>query len=153
MIIIHLLLLFYYFYLFHNRYEMMHGRTPFFDKNRKLMFYKIINTEPNFPATFSPEACTCIRGLLCVNEQDRLSSGDVIMKTDFFRSIDFELLDQRKIKPPFKPDVDGELDTKYVPKAYLQTEAKDSFSEPAKRGEPNPKFEAFTFSGEKKLDA
>lgn len=41
---------------------MMHGRTPFYDKNRKLMFYRIINTEPSFPPTFSPEACTCIRG-------------------------------------------------------------------------------------------
>lgn len=45
------------------RFEMMHGRTPFYDKNRKLMFYRIINTEPSFPPTFSPEACTCIRGM------------------------------------------------------------------------------------------
>ena len=32
-------------------YEMMAGRTPFYDKNRKLMFYNIINSEPHFPSS------------------------------------------------------------------------------------------------------
>ena len=30
-------------------YEMMNGSTPFYDKNRKLMFYRIVNREPNYP--------------------------------------------------------------------------------------------------------
>lgn len=29
-------------------YEMMGFKTPFFDKNRKLMFYNIINNEPQW---------------------------------------------------------------------------------------------------------
>ena len=33
------------------------------------------------------------------------------------------------------PDVKNEFDTKYVPKAYLKVEAKDSFAEAPKRGE------------------
>lgn len=70
-------------------FEMMHGRTPFYDKNRKLMFYRIINTEPSFPPTFTPEACSCIRALLRVNEQERLGSGPSggreIMECDFFK--------------------------------------------------------------------
>lgn len=74
---------------------MMHGRTPFFDKNRKLMFYRIINTEVSFPPTFSPAACDCIRGLLRVNETERLGSGPTgaqeIMKTAFFSTIDFKV--------------------------------------------------------------
>lgn len=74
---------------------MMNGRTPFFDKNRKLMFYRIINTEPSFPPTFSPASCDCIRGLLRVNEAERLGSGPTgaqeIMKTPFFATIDFKV--------------------------------------------------------------
>src|SRR5688572_23782299 len=108
---------------------MMHGRTPFYDKNRKLMFYRIINTEPSFPPTFSPEACSCIRGLLRVNEQERLGSGDTgareIMNSEFFSVIDFDALLRRELAPPFTPEVVNEFDTKYVPKAYLQAEAKD----------------------------
>lgn len=136
-------------------FEMMHGRTPFFDKNRKLMFYRIINTEPSFPSTFSHEASECIKGLLRVNENDRLGSNGAadIMSSAFFSSIDFNALLRREIKPTYTPEVIDELDTKYVPKAYLQAEAKDSFDEkPKKKGEANPKFEAFTFKGGSALD-
>lgn len=138
-------------------YEMMHGRTPFYDKNRKLMFYRIINTEPSFPQTFSPESCACIKALLRVNEQERLGSGEFgakeIMNTEFFQTIDFDLLFKRELKPPFTPEVVNEFDTKYVPKAYLQAEAKDSFDEkPKKKGDKTPVFEDFTFQGAKKLD-
>lgn len=139
---------------------MLHGRTPFYDKNRKLMFYRIINTEPSFPPTFSQEAVVCIRGLLKVDEAERLGSGpggaSDIMKTDFFKVIDFDKLFRREIPPPFVPDVVNEFDTKYVPKVYLQADAKDSMDEGkpvSKRKGDNPVFEEFTFAGEKHLDA
>jgi serine/threonine protein kinase len=34
-------------------YEMMGFKTPFFDKNRKLMFYNIINNEPQWQVCVS----------------------------------------------------------------------------------------------------
>ena len=115
------------------------------------MFYRIINTEPTFPSSFSRPAVDCLRGLLRVNEADRLGSGDNgaedLKKTAFFSSIDFEALFRKEIAAPFQPEVSNELDTKYVPKAYLQAEAKDSIAEAPKRGDPNANFEAFTFSG------
>ena len=121
------------------------------------MFYRIINTEPSFPTSFSKEACDCIRGLLRVNENERLGSGDDgalnIQQTDFFKTINFESLYRRELTPPFQPEVANELDTKYVPKAYLQAEAKDSFAEPPKRGEIGANFDAFTFSGEAHMDS
>lgn len=136
-------------------FEMMHGRTPFYDKNRKLMFYRIINTTPSFPPQFSTEACDCIRSLLSVSEQDRLGVGARgardIMETAFFSTIDFDKLLKRELPPPFKPDVINEFDTKYVPKTYLQAEARDSEVE-KKKGEVNPDFEAFTFRGEGALE-
>jgi hypothetical protein len=140
---------------------MLHGRTPFYDKNRKLMFYRIINTEPSFPPTFSQESVTCIRGLLKVDESERLGSGPRgaadIMESDFFKVINFEKLLKREIPPPFVPDVANEFDTKYVPKVYLQADAKDSMDEGKpggkKRGDQNPVFEDFTFAGNKHLDA
>jgi len=136
-------------------YEMMHGRTPFYDKNRKLMFYRIINTEPSFPQNFSADAVNCIRGLLRVNEQERLGSGTSgaagIRQTAFFSTIDFDKLLRREVVPPFTPEVTNELDTKYVPKAYLQAEAKDSMVEPRQKKKAD-KFEAFTFAGDKALD-
>lgn len=137
---------------------MLHGRTPFYDKNRKLMFYRIINTEPSFPPTFSPEACTCIRGLLQVDESKRLGSGPrggaEIMESDFFKVLNFDTLYRRELPPPFTPEVVNEFDTKYVPKAYLQAEAKDSFTEKKNNKKKNdqPVFDQFTFAGERHLD-
>lgn len=119
------------------------------------MFYRIINTAPSFPPQFSTEACDCIRALLNVSEQDRLGSGSRgardIMETAFFSSIDFDALNRRELVPPFKPDVVNEFDTKYVPKTYLQAEARDSEVE-KKKGEVNPNFEAFTFRGDSAMD-
>ena len=118
------------------------------------MFYRIINTAPGFPPHFSADACECIRGLLTVNEKERLGSkastgrGALdIMESPFFSSINFEELLRKEIPPPFRPEVLNELDTKYVPKTYLQAEAKDSFVE-SKKGDINPNFDAFTFAGE-----
>eukprot|EP01039_Chlorochromonas_danica_P011443 gene11443-12795_t len=142
-------------------FEMIYGRTPFFDKNRKVMFYRIMHTEPSFPSSFSPEVIDCIRGLLRVNENERLGSGprgaEEVKGSGFFRVINFDALFRREVTPPFIPEVVNEFDTKYVPKAYLQAEAKDSVDETAKKRsgkkkEQNPAFEQFTFSGDRSLD-
>jgi hypothetical protein len=130
---------------------MINGKTPFFDKNRKLMFYRIINTAPSFPPTLSLEACDVIRGLLNAKEEERLGSKQMggaqsIMSTPFFSVIDFDALLRKEIEPPFKPDVVNEFDTKYVPKTFLDAEAKDSLAE-SKKGE-HQNFDAFTFAGE-----
>lgn len=139
-------------------YEMMAGRTPFYDKNRKLMFYKIINTAPQFPPHFSPEACTVLRALLNINPESRLGSveggagAEDIINSDFFRVLNFEDLLEKRLDPPFTPEVQNEIDTKYVPKAYLQAEAKDSFVE-KKKGDTAPAFEQFTYLGDSALDS
>jgi hypothetical protein len=121
------------------------------------MFYRIVNRDPNYPSTFSPAACDCIGGLLRKKEEERLGNTENgakdIMTTAFFSVIDFDQLNRREVKPPFKPDVSSELDTAYVPESLLKTEAKDSFSEPSKKGEKNPEFEAFTFKGDSALDS
>ncbi len=40
---------------------------------------------------------------------------------------------EQELPPPFVPDMKFEFDTKYVPKAYLKAEAKDSFTEAPKK--------------------
>ena len=146
------------------RYEMLHGRTPFWDRNRKLMFYRITTVAPAYPPSFSDAACECIQGLLQPKDYERLGSGprgaEDIMKTAFFAPIDFAALYRREISPPFTPEVVNEFDTKYVPKKYLQAEAKDSFEKKPKKGgfyrsknkEKEPSFDAFTYQGEKAME-
>ena len=84
---------------------MMYGRTPFFDKNRRLMFYRIMNSEPQFPPeVFSLKAVECITALLRANSAVRLGSGPTgaqeIMEHPFFADIDFAALDRRGTRAP-----------------------------------------------------
>lgn len=102
-------------------YEMMNGRTPFFDKNRRAMYTRIVTRSPTFPKdVFGPAAIECISGLLNVEPEERLGakSADDIKGKAFFQSIDFEKLFDRELKPPFKPAGDGLTGMEYVEKKY-----------------------------------
>lgn len=123
-------------------YEMMGFRTPFYEKNRKLMFHGstncertyscmclgIINCEPAFPPHFTSAAQDVLRELLQKDPIRRLGSkgADDLKAVAFFSMIDFNLLARKELVPPFKPDVSDESDTKYVPKSYLQAKPEDS---------------------------
>lgn len=129
----------------------MYGRTPFYDKNRRLMFYRIMNSEPQFPPqVFSLKATDVIIALLKANVAVRLGSGptgaEEIKGHAFFADIDFAALDRRELPAPFKPDVHGPMDTTYVPKSFCKMDpARDSVSEPLPKGQ-NLNFEAFSYA-------
>lgn len=132
-------------------FEMLQGRTPFYDKNRKLMYYRIVNTLPCFPSTFSPEACDTIRGLLEVDVVKRLGSQDAtdIMASPFFQDLDFEKVRKGAYPVPFVPDVASEVDTKYVPKSYLNVQAKDSVAVASDSSNTTDFGDEFNFNGSK----
>lgn len=96
-------------------YEMMVGRLPFYNQNHEVMFGNILSEDVRFPSRMSQEACDLLRGLLVKDPSRRLGGGrnDArdIMQHVFFASIDWDLLVQKKITPPFKPQVLNETDT------------------------------------------
>ena len=57
-------------------YEMLNLKTPFYDKNRKLMFHSIINQNPKMPKEFTPEAKNLILQFLNKDAKKRLGCGD-----------------------------------------------------------------------------
>jgi len=131
-------------------YEMQAGRTPFYDKNRKIMFFNIMNSTPQFPLSFSEKACAILRELLTVDPNKRLgtvNSVDDLKNSDFFSDMDWDKMLKREVKPIYIPDVSNELDCKYVPKTYLRAEAKDSI---VARSAKNEKldFQEFTYTGD-----
>lgn len=115
-------------------YEMKHVKTPFYDRNRKLMFHAIINMEPSIPRTFSPELQHFILSFLKKNPRQRLgcgkTGGDDIKQHDFFAPVDWDALYNKRITPPFQPAVKSATDTKYVNSEYLKMQAKDSIVKP-----------------------
>ena len=139
-------------------YEMMNGRTPFFDKNRKMMYHRIMTRPPQFDeAVFKKDAQQVILGLLTVDKNQRLghTGADKIMQQPFFESIDFAKLYKRELNPPFKPHGDGVLGTDYVPQQFKNVDvARDSSakshapSDSKMAAEMASAFTGFSFSEE-----
>ena len=84
----------------------MNGRIQYQDAPPE---YAMLFQEIPFPSFMSVETKDFIQKLLDVNEKTRLGSGpngvDNIKAHPFFRGINFELLEQKHIEPPFKPQV------------------------------------------------
>ena len=98
-------------------YEMINGRTPFYDKNKKLMYYRIMHNRPQFPSDlFTADAAEIILGLLTVDEKERLGSNgaDDIKKMAFFSDVNFDALMSRKVDAPWMPQGNSVTGTSYV---------------------------------------
>lgn len=98
-------------------YEMMCGRLPFYNRDHDVLFTLIVVEEVKFPRNLSSEARSLLSGLLAKVPKDRLGGGpdDVkeIMSHPFFASINWKDLENKKIQPPFKPQVTSDTDTRY----------------------------------------
>lgn len=98
-------------------YEMMCGRLPFYNKDHEKLFTLILLEEVRFPRTISNEARDMLGGLLIKDPSRRLGGGPNdakdIMNHAFFSCINWTDLVQKKIPPPFKPQVTSDIDTRY----------------------------------------
>ncbi|XP_023246634.1 RAC serine/threonine-protein kinase isoform X2 [Copidosoma floridanum] len=98
-------------------YEMMCGRLPFYNKDHEKLFTLILLEAVRFPKTISNEAKDMLGGLLIKDPNRRLGGGPddakEIMEHPFFSSINWTDLVQKKIPPPFKPQVTSDTDTRY----------------------------------------
>jgi RAC serine/threonine-protein kinase len=98
-------------------YEMICGRLPFDNRDHDRLFKQIMMDDVKFPRNISNEAKSLLSGLLEKTPQKRLGGGpdDVreIMAHPFFASINWTDLVNRKIVPPFKPQVTSDTDTRY----------------------------------------
>jgi len=98
-------------------YEMMCGRLPFYNRDHDVLFTLILMEEVKFPRNISVDAKDLLSGLLIKDPTRRLGGGiddaKDIMAHNFFRSINWSDLVQKKITPPFKPQVKSDTDTRY----------------------------------------
>ncbi|XP_070578198.1 ribosomal protein S6 kinase alpha-5-like [Ptychodera flava] len=100
-------------------YELLTGASPFTvegERNSQPEISKrILKSSPPMLAMFSTEVKDFILKLLQKDPKKRLGSGpsgaDEIKKHPFFKSIDWDDLAARKVPPPFKPRINGEMDT------------------------------------------
>lgn len=111
-------------------FEMLTGRTPFVDRNRRQMFKNIMQSEIIYPSHISSGARSLISKLLNRDPARRLGGGPNggrdIMAHPFFETIDWDLLLRKEIAPPFVPDVSSVDDITNVPEMFQNMAAVDS---------------------------
>jgi RAC serine/threonine-protein kinase len=135
-------------------YEMLTGLPPFYCQNRERLFEKIRNSELNYPNSLSRAAVVVLKGLLTKDPTRRLGSGHEdaaeVQRTDFFASIDWEKLMRGEIAPPWRPTINGVLDTSQFDKEFTNMPVFSPQSMQKVHGfgaTPNDShFEGFTFT-------
>ncbi|KAK7072910.1 Serine/threonine-protein kinase Sgk1 [Halocaridina rubra] len=99
-------------------YEMLYGLPPFYSRNTPAMYDAILNKPLKLKHTVSHKARDILSGLLQKDPRERLGSGVKdgveVKRSDFFKTIDWDLAAKRGITPPFVPIVNGEADTRNV---------------------------------------
>ncbi|KAL4656422.1 RAC-alpha serine/threonine-protein kinase [Arapaima gigas] len=136
-------------------YEMMCGRLPFYNQDHEKLFELILMEEIRFPRTLGPEAKSLLSGLLKKDPKQRLGGGPgdakEIMQHKFFAGIVWQDVYEKKLIPPFKPQVTSETDTRYFDEEFTgqmititppgQDENMESFD-----SERRPHFPQFSYS-------
>jgi len=105
-------------------YEMMCGRLPFYNRDPEVLFQLILMEEIRFPRTLSENAKSLLGGLLIKDPKRRLGGGEEdareIMIHPYFAHINWQELLEKKMQPPFKPQVTSETDTRYFDEQFTR---------------------------------
>lgn len=90
-------------------FEMLVGESPFPGDDEEEVFDSIVNDEVRYPRFLSLESIAIMRRLLRKNPERRLGSSERdaedVKKQAFFRTIGWDDLLLRKVKPPFVPTI------------------------------------------------
>ena len=109
-------------------YEMMAGQPPFEADNEDDLFESILHDDVLYPVWLSKEAVSILKAFMTKNPNKRLgcvasqNGEDAIKQHPFFKEIDWVLLEQRKIKPPFKPRIKTKRDVNNFDQDFTREE-------------------------------
>ncbi|GAB6022096.1 Calcium-independent protein kinase C [Chamberlinius hualienensis] len=97
-------------------YEMMAGQPPFEADNEDDLFDSILHDDVLYPVWLSKEACAILKGFMTKSPSKRLgcvssqNGEEAIRHHPFFKEIDWEALEGRRVKPPFRPKIKAKKD-------------------------------------------
>ncbi|KAK3573992.1 hypothetical protein QTP86_034375 [Hemibagrus guttatus] len=139
-------------------YEMMAGQPPFEADNEDDLFESILHDDVLYPVWLSKEAVSILKAFMTKSPNKRLgcvvSQGleEAIKVHPFFKEIDWVLLEQRKIKPPFKPRIKTKRDVNNFDQDFTREEpvltpVDDAIIKQINQDE----FKGFSYFGEESL--
>ncbi|MBZ3869980.1 Protein kinase C iota type [Sciurus carolinensis] len=104
-------------------FEMMAGRSPFDivgssdnpDQNTEdYLFQVILEKQIRIPRSLSVKAASVLKSFLNKDPKERLGCHPQTGFADiqghpFFRNVDWDMMEQKQVVPPFKPNISGEF--------------------------------------------
>lgn len=105
-------------------YEMLYGLPPFYSRNTAEMYDQILFKPLKLRQGVSEAGKKILINLLEKDSTKRLGSGygdfDDIKQHEFFKTINWDQLMQRRITPPFNPSVNGVMDLQHIDPAFIR---------------------------------
>ncbi|OVA11961.1 Protein kinase domain [Macleaya cordata] len=127
-------------------YEMLSGQPPFTHANRQKLQQRIIQEKVKLQPYLTSEAHSLLKGLLQKEPARRLGSGptggDEIKNHKWFKSVNWKKIEERELKPKFKPDVTGRDCTANFDRCWTAMPADDS---PAPTPTSGEHFQGYTY--------
>ena len=105
-------------------YEMLTGQPPFQlkDNNRNDLFTKIKNCDIAMPQNITEPCLDLLQKLFVPEPNKRLGGGEgdamEIMSHSWFAGVDWNMILQKQIKPPFKPKLTSPSDVRYIDETF-----------------------------------
>ncbi|XP_006261688.4 protein kinase C eta type [Alligator mississippiensis] len=96
-------------------YEMLCGHAPFEAENEDDLFEAILNEEVVYPSWLPQDAVGILKAFMTKNPNMRLGSQalggeSAILRHPYFKQMDWDLLNQRQVEPPFRPRIKSKED-------------------------------------------
>jgi len=131
-------------------FEMLAGLPPFYDEVTDRMYEKILNDPLVFGPEIGPEAQSILTELLQRDPTKRLgvNGASEIKRHPFFANMDWKKLLQKKIQPPFKPNVASPVDVSNFDTVFTVEPPVDSVVENSNLSETvQAQFSGFSYNG------
>lgn len=132
-------------------YEMLTGLPPYYTRDRDKLFENIRRGELAYPCYVTRAATDLLRALLRGDPTKRLGGGpqdgeEVKMHT-WFLGIDWIAIQQRRVTPPFKPNLTKGGDVKYFDREFVDLPVVNSEIQDGNLRDTNH-FDGFTYTAQ-----
>ena len=135
-------------------YEMLAGQPPFIlmNNNKEELFENIRKCNVKLPENITPQCRDLLQKIFVADPTKRLGGGGddglELMRHPWFAGVDWDMILNKAIKPPFKPRLQSNTDVRYIDETFTKQgvgESPESMADSLKGG----MWEGFTYDGKK----
>lgn len=137
-------------------YEMVVGKPPFFGKSVQETLRKIVEDKLDFEEYefFLTAAARDVIEKLLEKDPKKRIKFEGLKKCAFFKNIDWEQMKKGELEPPFKPNIETEMDLKYFESRFIDRDLGGNILEVSNKEESQYLYDYYlNFSYKMKMES